>query len=485
MRAPRGLARRSLGGWALWVVAVSASSPLIVFAGGIPALYGRTGATGVPLGLLLTAAAVGLLLVGYVAVARRQRHSAPFYAVWAVGLGRPAGVAAGVLGLVVYAAIGASVLGLSGAMLAAQFGGPWPLWATVTLVMVAALSGTSALNVRLLTVVQVSAIAVIAVIDVVALLSPAQGRLSAAPWTPSSLAVDGLGLVLALGFAACVGLESVAAFSEEARAGSTVGRATSGAVAFAGLFYAVSAYAVAAAVGPAEVVAAEGAGLLLPFGFLQELWWPLGVLLAGLGGVLLIASVAAAMLAFGNVFARSAFALARDEVLPRRLARVGAGRGEGAPVGGAVAYVVVCAVLLAGFAAAGADPVEGMFTWLSVIAAVGLLVLLTGANAAAVAYFRQRRSGIPWRIRVAFPLAAIGVGVAAFVVTVSNLDALVGVRSGSAVVWLVPAVSVVAVLAGVWRAVRMRRTNPHAFARVGQRPDPFATPDRQLAGLGA
>ncbi|MFD0746668.1 amino acid permease [Phytohabitans flavus] len=458
---------------------------MIVFAGGIPTLYAQTGVRGVPLALLVTAAAVAVLLVGYVAVARRLSHSAPFYAVWTT-LGRPAGVAAGVLGLLVYAAIGASILGLSGAALAAQFGGPWPVWAAVTLALVAVLNGSpAALNTGVIAVVQLSAITVIALVDVVALLTPADGVLSAGPWAPASLPVASLGLVAAFGIASYLGLDVVPAFAEEARTESTLARATAGAVLFTGLFYAVSAYAAAVAVGPARVAGlGGGVGQLLPFGFLQDRWWPLGAVLAGLGGVVLIASIAAAMVAFGTVFARYVYGLARDEVLPRRLARVGAGQREGAPVGGAVLYGLVGGVLLVVFVAAGADPVTGMFTWLSVIAAVGLLVLLIGANVAALAYFHRRRAGVSWRVRVGFPVLAVVVGVAAFVVTVSHLDALLGVRSGSPLVWLVPGVCAIAVGVGVGRALRMRRSNPVAFARVGQRPDPFAAPDRQLSGLG-
>ncbi|MDQ7904683.1 APC family permease [Phytohabitans sp. ZYX-F-186] len=454
---------------------------MIVFAGGIPALYGQSGVVGVPLALLLAAGAVGVLLVGYVAVGRRQRHSAPFYAVCAAGLGRPAAVAAGVLGLVVYGAIGASILGLSGATLAAEFGGPWPVWAAATLLVVAGLGGVSAVNVRLLTVVQVPTIAVLAAVDVVAVLTPADGALSAALWSPASLAGGGVGLVVALGFAACLGLDVVPAFSEEARGEATVARATAGAVVFAGLFYALSAYAVAVAVGPARITAGAGGGVL-PFGFLTQRWWPLGALLAGLAGVLLMASIGVAMLAFGNVFARYVYSLARDGVLPAGLARVGAGRNEGAPVGGVVVYAVAGGLLLTVFALVGADPVDGMFTWLSVIAAVGLLVLLTGANLAALTFFRRMPAGAPWLVRVGFPLLGVAVGGTALVVTVSHLDSLVG--SGSGLVWLVPGVCVVAVLVGVGRAVWLRSTNPLGYGRLGQRPDPFTVPDRQLSGLG-
>src|SRR5262249_57349904 len=104
---------------------------------------------------------------------------------------------------------------------------------------------------------------------------------------------------------------------------------------------------------------------------------------ADLATLLLVTSVLAAMTAFHSTAARYVFALAREQVLPVRLARVSGGIRGGAPLGGSVVQSLVAAVVVAAVAVAGADPVKSMFVWLSTIAPVCILLLLTASSLAA------------------------------------------------------------------------------------------------------
>lgn len=79
------------------------------------------------------------------------------------------------------------------------------------------------------------------------------------------------------------------------------------------------------------------------------------------------------MLAFHSVIARYVFAMAREAVLPTGLAGADSGARVSAPRGGSLAQTVTAAVVVAGFALAGADPVGQMFAWLSTLGALGLL----------------------------------------------------------------------------------------------------------------
>ena len=74
------------------------------------------------------------------------------------------------------------------------------------------------------------------------------------PWSPDLLAVDGVGGVLAFGVAAFLGFETTAAFGKEVRSDRSVGRATGMCLAFLGIFYGISAWALAVAVGPDHIV---------------------------------------------------------------------------------------------------------------------------------------------------------------------------------------------------------------------------------------
>ncbi len=82
------LARRTMGAGGLWVFATGASSPLTVLVGGIPQTYATSGVLGAPLAFAVLAGTVGLLAVGYVAMARHVPHPAPFYGLLARGLSR-------------------------------------------------------------------------------------------------------------------------------------------------------------------------------------------------------------------------------------------------------------------------------------------------------------------------------------------------------------------------------------------------------------
>lgn len=324
MSAPSGLARKSIGSASLWFFAVGASAPMTVLAGGVVATYAGTGVVGVPLSFLILAAALGLLTVGYVAMSRYVGHAATCYALLAHGLGRAWGVAGAAVALVAYNAIQICLYGLVGVTLAGLAGGPWWLWAGLVWLAIAVLGVLHVhLNARVLAWALVAEIAVIGLFDVGAFTHPAGGVISVAPLLPNRLVVNGVGGVFALGMAAFVGYESGPVFGEEARGEQTVGRATFAALGFLGLFYAVSSWALAVAVGPDQVVdAARDPNAGLPFSVLATTFGPLA---AQAGLLLLISSICAAQLSFHNGVARYLFALGRERVLPASLARIGTG----------------------------------------------------------------------------------------------------------------------------------------------------------------
>src|SRR5262249_8487736 len=131
--------------------------------------------------------------------------------------------------------------------------------------------------------------------DVAALTHPAGGVLSVGPLLPGALFVTGAGGVFPLTMAAFVGFETAPVYGEEARSRYAVRWATLLAVGFLGLFYAVSAWAVALAVGPDRVVeAARNPESGLPLSILGRFYGPTVVTIAT---VLLVTSVVAAMAA--------------------------------------------------------------------------------------------------------------------------------------------------------------------------------------------
>ncbi len=340
------------------------------------------------------------------------------------------------------------------------------------------------INARVLALALIAELCIIMLFDLGSLIHAADG-ISLDPLMPDRLFVDGVGGVLALGMAAFVGYESGPVFAEEARGPRTVPRATFAALAFLGLFYAFSAWALAIGVGPDRVVdAARDPAAGLPFSVFEASYGPAyGPPLVSVATVLLVTSIFAAMLSFHNGVARYLFALGRERVLPPALARTGSGPRGGAPIGGSLFQSVTAALVVAAFAAPGADPLAGLFTWLSTLGAVGVLVLLVCASIAALRYFRSgggTNEGA-W-VRVIAPTLGVVVGLGVLLTTVSNVESLLGLPPGSPRAWIIPGIIGVAALAGLAWSALLRTSRPEIYAGIGRgRPHPLAVLDQRLA----
>lgn len=465
------LRRRRLGVIHLVFFTVAASAPLTVLGGGITTTFAVTGITGVPLSFLVLAAALALFAVGYAAMSRHVANAGAFYSYLARGLGRTWAVAGAFVALVSYNAIQIGLYGLFGAAFgdfaATAFGLdlPWWIWAAVALVLVGGLGVLRVdLNAGVLAVLLVLEVLAVVIYDIGAFQNPAGGAVSAAGLSPAELVVPGVGAVFAFGVAAFIGFESSAIYSEECRDPRvTVGRATFVALGFTGVFYALSAWAMTVTVGAADLqAAAVEAGPGLVFGALAEHW---GTTVADVANVLFLSSVFAALLSFHNGVARYLFALGREQVLPSELSRVGT--RSGGPVAGSMAQSALAVVVLTLFVAGGTDPILELFTWLSGVAAVGVVLLMAGTSAAVVGYFRGRPSTVSTWQRAVAPGAATVVLLALVVLLVANFDTLLGTDPGSPLRWILPGfVALGAVVGAVWGEY-LRSRRPEVYSGIG------------------
>jgi amino acid transporter len=476
------LARKSVGGVSLWLFQVGASAPLTVLVGSVVATYASTGVVGVPLSFVVLAVALVPLTAGYVAMSRYVPHPAIFYGLSAHGLGGAAAVASGAVALLSYNAIQMSLYGLFGYTLGALTGLPWWLCAGVAWITVGILGVLRIdINATFFAWALIAEITVIVLMDVAAFGSPAGGTVSAAPLMPGNLFVNGVGGVLALGIAAFVGYESGPAYAEEARNARSVTAATFGALIFVGAFYAVSSWALAVAVGPENVVGATQTDAELPLTVLKDHY---GNPMVWIATLLLMSSILAAMLSFHNGVARYVFGMAREQVLPTSLSRIGTGVHGGAPTAGsllqsaaALGAVVVTVVLRIA-------PMK-MFTWLATGAAIGVLVLLLISSLAAYAFFaRGNGAGEHVVTRRIAPVAGVVLGGAVLLVTVFNLSSLLGVNPHSALPWILPVIIGVVGVGGLIAGLVLRDRNPAVYQGIGfGQPNPLATPEQRLADL--
>lgn len=466
-----GLVRRKLGTAQLSFYTISASAPLTVLGGGVVATLAVTGNLGTPLSFLVLGVALALWSVGYAAMTRYLDYGGAFYTYLARGLGGVWGVASAAVALVAYNGIQIGLYGLFGvvasALAGAQFSISWPwyAWAAVAWVVVGVLGLFKVdLSAKVLGVLLVLEVLAVTVFDLGAFGHPAGGGVSWDGLSFNHLFGAGLGGVLAFGIAAFVGFESAAVYSAEAKdARRTVARATYIAVGFTSVFYCVSALALIVAAGAGQIVTlAQDPNAGLPFNFIERYY---GHAIGVGANCLLVTSVFAALLSFHNVVARYTWSAGVEGVLPRFTATTS--RRTSAPVAGSLLQSVLALIVVAVFVAVGGDPMTQLFTWLSYIAAVGVLLLMLGTSIAVIGFFRKQRAPeTAWQRAIAPALAAVALA-AVLGVTAANADAVLGTARGSLLTYVLPGIVAVTAVAGLVWGLVLKVARPQLYAGIG------------------
>ena len=416
---------------------VAASAPLTAVAGGQAATYLVTGNKGVPFMFIPLGIMLALFAVGYAAMSRHVTNAGAFYAYVARGLGKVQAVGAAFVALIAYNAMQIGIYGLfgvaMGAFMADKIGIDleWYWWCLIGGGVIGFLGVLQIdLNARVLAVLLILEVVVVALFDFAILADPGPEGITGVGFDPGVSFGTAVGATLTFCVASFVGFESAAIYSEEVKdPKKTVARATFIAIGLIAVFYALSSWLVGIAAGPNTIVdpvalAAAGFGT-------RRAPDPTTVLfITGAGparrvlGRLRLAAVrhepvrgAAVVPQRGlalHVRARSrarAAARLQPRARPHRRAvhRVVHADGAGAGV------VIV-------FALADADPVLKLFTWLTNLGALGVLLLMAVTSFAVVAYFRRNpEAGVSaWAGTIAPAIA----GVALLVVLVLGVPQL-------------------------------------------------------------
>ncbi|MFF5233274.1 APC family permease [Dactylosporangium sp. NPDC000521] len=467
-----GLIRRQLGTFQLSFYTISASAPLTVLGGGVVATLAVTGNLGTPLSFLVLGVVLAVWAVGYTAMSRHLDYGGAFYTYLARGLGGVWGVSGAAVALVAYNAIQIGLYGLFGvvasAFAEAQFSLAWSwyAWAAIAWAVVGLLGLFKVdLSAKVLGVLLVAEVAAVAAFDIGGFGHPAAGSISWQGLSPGELIGPGLGIVFALSTAAFVGFESGPVYSAEAKdPRRTVARATYIAVGFTSIFYCLSALALIVAAGPDQVAGmAQDPTSGLPFNFIEQYY---GHSIAVIANCLLATSVFAALLSFHNVVARYTWSAGHEGVLPRFTAATS--RRTGAPMAGSLLQSLLAAIVVAVFVALDKDPMAHLFTWLSYIAALGILLLMIGTSLAVVGYFRKSPSAAEsaWHRTVAPVLAAVALA-AIVIVTAANADALLNAEPGSLEIYVMPGIIVLTALVGIVWGLALRASDPRLYAGIG------------------
>ncbi|MFJ4315677.1 APC family permease [Streptomyces lavendulae] len=457
---------------------VSAAAPLTVMAGVAPVAI-LLGGIGAPAGYLLAGLTLAVFAVGFTTMSRHVTSGGAFYAYIARGLGKRVGIGAALLALVGYNGMEIGVYGLLGTTTAdtvhALAGADVP-WLPVSLagLLLVWYGGFRSIDfgAKLLGVLLVAETGILVLLAAGVLLKGGAHGLSLGSFAPGAVLVPGTAAVLAFAFAAFTGFESTVIYRREARDPyRTVPRATYIAVAFLGLFYAFVVWTVIQAYGAEEVV---GAATEDPGGlFFTAITTYVGPWAADLMHLFIVTSVIASLLAFHNAINRYVLSLAEEGVLPAALGRVHP-RHRSPYLAGA-AQTLLGAVVVLGFALAGADPYQQLLLWVNTPGMIGLMALMLLAALAVPVYFRRTaHTEGRWRTVVAPVTAAVLLAVAlCLVISRVGLFTMASTTVNTVLVALVPAVF----LAGTALAGRLRTRRPDVYARFAEDPVQDAVQD--------
>jgi len=412
-----GRLRRSLGFFGAAAVSVGVMAPTLAMSitGVGPArLIGRAG----PLAYVLASLGVGLVAYGFVRLSSFVAHAGSVYAFVGRAVGPRAGFVTGwaLLGTYIVfppvSMIGVAVFGqafLRDTGISSSAG--WLPIALVGWALTGLLASRGVRNTaRVLLVVEgVSMVLILVLVAVIygklAAGSAPTGRSLNADWIhlPGGTGFSTVALAATFGFLSFAGFEAAGSFGEEAGAPKrTIPRSIGLAIGIGGVFYVVCIVAQTLGFGTSTVGVAAFTHSQAPLGELARTYLdrPMadaldaGAMLSALGAALGGVSVASRML----------FALSRDGVLPRRLARVSA---AGAPVAALAVGMSISLAALLSFGLAGTQAMSAFF-YLATMGVLSLLVMYVVTNAAALRFLFFAARRVP-RWEIVFPLGGIAV----------------------------------------------------------------------------
>ncbi|WP_328470121.1 APC family permease [Actinoplanes sp. NBC_00393] len=478
------MTERRLGTWPIFVIAVSAMTPLTVVAGALPLGYGQVEEKGIPVAYMLVAAVLGVFAVGLAAMARHVPNRGAFYAYAAAGLSRPAGVGTAFVALLAYNAMQIGLYGAFGVAAhnaMAIFGVEisWIVWALLGWALIAVLGRLNIdLNARILTVLVCAEVLIVLVLDAAMLGNPAGGTVTFDTLNPALIASAGGVALLVAAVAGMVGFEAPLVYAAEARdPRRTVARAIGLTLLVAAVLYGGTAWVMSVAAGPDQIIVVAADHLDDLFFFLPEPYLPAVVI--DLARVFFATSLFAAMLAFHHTVARYALTVAREGVLPGPLART----RKDVPVAASLAQSGLALGVLLIFALAGWNPTTDLFFFGTVSGGLGVLVLMVIAAIAVVRYFRADGHGeTRWRRSIA-PWTALVFLVLILLLTVASFGILLD-SDNLLKVWSPPLAFLLLFLVGVRWGRQLRRERPEVYAVIGSGLPPSAPESASSSGAG-
>jgi len=195
----------------------------------------------------------------------------------------------------------------------------------------------------------------------------------------------------------------------------------------------------------------------------------IGAALTTVMSLLFISSVFAALLAFHNAVARYLYALGREGLVPARLGRTHVKHLS--PHAGSLSQSVLAFVVVLVFVITGQDPVLALFTWLTQLGTLAIIVLMAMASFAVIAFFARHRDFDSSVLRTIVAPIVGGVAMSAVAIYAASQFGLLIGNPESPLRWILPALIIVAAVAGVIAAINLKRRSPELYAQMGRHRD--------------
>ena len=444
---------------------IAAAAPLASMIGNLPIAIERGTGPFVPIAFLVAGAILIAFTTGYAFIGRRVVSTGAFYTYVAEGLGKPLGVGTAYAAILAYTSF---TFGLAAAcgyfdgqvFLAVGLHVSWQLCTAASILLTGFLNIRSMdVSSRLLAVIITVETAVLLVFDASVILAKGAAAFPLTSFAPAGWIAPGTGVSLMTAFTCFVGFESGALYSKEAADPvRSIPLASYVSVLLIGFFYFLTAWIAVGAIGPDTKAKAIPHGGTLVLDLIRQYD---GEIASDIAGILLCVSMLATYIAIHAAASRYVFALAREGLLPRALARFDAARNI--PIAATLCISAATILCMAAIASTRTDPYAAIIPVLIGTGTLGIIALQAAAAIAIVCYIHRHRREAGPILRLTSLLAAIGLTAAVTIATVNFT--LLSTVSTPFVAWL-PIIYPIALAAGLTFSLWLRRTRPQQYAAL-------------------